>query len=124
MAFGFDITDVALPPPQENVLAAASTTRGTIKRKRPARPTNGTIETSTPTTAASTRTSACTSPTNFYQTLPLYSNLGTTGVYVYARSSTFKGHSAKITAESQVRNDRRDAPKTFDYEVVIDDADG
>ncbi len=40
-----------------------------------------------------------------YQTLPLYSNLGTTGVYVYATDFDIKGHSATIHAESQVRNE-------------------
>ena len=35
-----------------------------------------------------------------YQTLPLYSNLGTTGVYVYAQDFDIKGRSAKITAET------------------------
>ena len=63
----------------------APTTPGTTRRRRPARATSGTTATSTPTTAASTRTSRCTSTDRLYQTLPLYSNLGTTGVYVYAQ---------------------------------------
>src|SRR4029079_2111791 len=40
-----------------------------------------------------------------YQTLPLYSNLQTTGVYVYADNFDIKGRSAKITAETEVKND-------------------
>ena len=40
-----------------------------------------------------------------YQTLPLYSNLQTTGVYVYATQHDVKGHSAVINAESEVKND-------------------
>src|SRR4029079_8211026 len=38
-----------------------------------------------------------------YQTLPLYSNLQTTGVYVYADSYDIKNHSAIVNAETQVR---------------------
>ena len=40
-----------------------------------------------------------------YQTLPLYSTLGTTGVYVYAKDIDVQQHSATIHAESQVRNE-------------------
>ncbi|MGV7211485.1 glycoside hydrolase family 2 protein [Oxalobacteraceae bacterium A2-2] len=58
-----------------------------------------------------------------YQTLPLYSTLGTTGVYVYAREFDIAGRSAAIHAESQVRNERP-AAATFTYEVVLRDADG
>ena len=40
-----------------------------------------------------------------YQTLPLYSNLGTTGTYVYATDFDISGHKATVHVESQVRND-------------------
>ena len=40
-----------------------------------------------------------------YQTLPLYSNLGTTGTYVYATDFDIKGHKATIHVESQVKNE-------------------
>jgi hypothetical protein len=49
-----------------------------------------------------------------YQTLPLYSNLGTTGVYVYARDFDIGARSATIAAESQVRNDSQQ-PRRFTY---------
>lgn len=40
-----------------------------------------------------------------YQTLPLYSSLGTTGVYVWADGFGLQNHSATVHVESQVRND-------------------
>ena len=40
-----------------------------------------------------------------YQTLPLYSNLGTTGTYVYATDFDIAARKAVIHVESQVRND-------------------
>ena len=40
-----------------------------------------------------------------YQTLPLYSNLGTVGTYVYATDINVKSRTADIHAESEVRND-------------------
>ena len=58
-----------------------------------------------------------------YQTLPLYSTLGTTGVYVYARDFDIPGRSATIAAESEVRNEHPEA-RTFTYEVHIQDRDG
>lgn len=58
-----------------------------------------------------------------YQTLPLYSNLKTTGVYIYAQNINVKEKTATIHAESQVKNDSR-TPRQFSYQVVVIDADG
>jgi beta-galactosidase len=40
-----------------------------------------------------------------YQTLPLFSSLGTTGVYIYPTDIHIQDHSATIHAESQIRNE-------------------
>jgi len=58
-----------------------------------------------------------------YQTLPLYSSLGTTGVYVYAKGINVAARTANVHAESQVRNETG-RPRTFAYEVKIRDRDG
>ncbi len=58
-----------------------------------------------------------------YQTLPLYSFLKTSGVYVYAKNFDIKGKKAVITAESEVKNETSSA-QTIGYEVVIEDMDG
>ena len=47
-----------------------------------------------------------------YQTLPLYSNLGTTGTYVYATDFDIANHKATIHVESQVRNEDS-KPRSF-----------
>lgn len=60
---------------------------------------------------------------NVYQTLPLYSNLKTTGVYVYTQDFDIQGRKATIHAESEVRNDSK-ATRQFSYQVTILDADG
>ena len=58
-----------------------------------------------------------------YQTLPLYSNLGTTGTYVYATNIDVATHKAVIHVESEVRNeDTRE--RMFFLTVVLKDADG
>ena len=58
-----------------------------------------------------------------YQTLPLYSNLGTTGTYVYATDFDIANHKATIHVESQVKNDDTKERRFF-LTVVIKDADG
>ena len=58
-----------------------------------------------------------------YQTLPLYSNLGTTGTYVYATDFDIRNHKAVVHVESEVRNEDTKA-RTFFLTVVVKDADG
>ena len=58
-----------------------------------------------------------------YQTLPLYSNLKTTGVYIYAEDIRVKSRKAIIHAESEIRNEyNRD--KQVSYQVELIDRDG
>ncbi len=58
-----------------------------------------------------------------YQTLPLYSNLQTTGTYVYAREIDITNKSAQIFAETQVKNELPEE-KNVELEVKIEDLDG
>ena len=58
-----------------------------------------------------------------YQTLPLYSDLGTTGTYVYATDIDVAARKAVIHVESEVRNeDTRE--RTFTFAVRILDVEG
>jgi hypothetical protein len=56
-----------------------------------------------------------------YQTLPLYSNLGTTGTYVYATDFDIQNHKAVVHVESQVRNEDTRA-HTFRLRTTVIDA--
>ena len=58
-----------------------------------------------------------------YQTLPLYSNLQTTGTYIYASDIKVRTREAVVHAESQVRNEYGKSVHV-DYEVSIYDYDG
>ena len=58
-----------------------------------------------------------------YQTLPLYSNLGTTGTYVYATDYDIKSRKAVIHAESQVRNEDTHE-RSFRFFAKVLDIDG
>ena len=58
-----------------------------------------------------------------YQTLPLYSNLGTTGTYVYATDFDIAKRYATIHAESQVRNEDT-KPRTFRMGMLVRNPEG
>lgn len=58
-----------------------------------------------------------------YQTLPLYSNLKTTGVYIYASNFDIKGKEATINAASEVKNETAQ-PQEVVYKVELVDLDG
>ncbi|MGR4862326.1 DUF4982 domain-containing protein [Caulobacter sp. LARHSG274] len=60
---------------------------------------------------------------DLHQTLPLYSSLGTTGVYIWAEDFDIRGGAATVHAESQVRNESG-RPRTFAYQVALRDVDG
>ena len=58
-----------------------------------------------------------------YQTLPLYSNLRTTGVYIYPTDIDINKKTATVNAESEVKNETN-SPVTLQYNVSMRDADG
>jgi len=53
-----------------------------------------------------------------YQTLPLYSNLKTTGTYIYAKNFDIPKRRAEIHAESEVKNETNQ-PQTVSFEVIM-----
>lgn len=57
-----------------------------------------------------------------YQTLPLYSNLGTTGVYIYGTNYNIPNRTMTLNAESQVKNEGG-LSRTFTYHVIVLDAE-
>jgi beta-galactosidase len=123
MAFGFDISDRVNASPQENVLAVRIDNAWDYREKE----TNTKFQWNDKNFYANyggiNKNVYLHSTDKLYQTLPLYSTLGTTGVYVYAQAFDIPGRSAEVTAESQVRNEHAEA-RTFSYEVVISDMDG
>jgi beta-galactosidase/beta-glucuronidase len=123
MAFGFDITDLLKPAPQENVLAARIDNSWDYKEKA----TGSTFQWNDRNFYANyggiNKNVFLHITDRLHQTLPLYSNLGTTGVYVYAQGFDVRAASATVNAESQVTNEYS-TPKTFGYEVVIEDLNG
>lgn len=58
-----------------------------------------------------------------YQTLPLYENLQTTGVYIYPSHFSISGHACDLAVESQVRNESPERPP-ITLSVAVVDAEG
>ncbi len=122
MAFGFDITDRIKRAPEENVLAARIDNAWDYHEQA----TNSTFQWNDRNFYANyggINKNVCLHVTDrLYQTLPLYSSLGSTGVYVYAQDFDITQKHAQVTAETQVKNEYP-AARTFSYEVVIADND-
>ncbi|SFV34561.1 sugar-binding domain-containing protein [Thermoflavifilum thermophilum] len=123
MAFGFDITDIVHFGDTMNVLAVRIDNDWDYKEK-------------------STHTKFQWEDRNFYanyggivknvylhivpkvyQTLPLYSNLHTTGVYIYADNFDIPKQTATIHAESEIKNETNQI-KHLVYHVSIIDING
>lgn len=123
MAFGIDMTDRVKFTPQENILAVRIDNAWDYREKA----TNSRFQWNDRNFNANyggiPKNIRLHVTDKLYQTLPLFSFLGTTGVYVYAQDFDIENKTARITAETQVKNEYPTA-KTFQYEVVIEDLDG
>jgi beta-galactosidase len=58
-----------------------------------------------------------------YQTLPLYENLKTTGIYIYPSNFSISNRTCNVNVESQVRNESGDQ-QSITLSVVVVDASG
>ncbi len=123
MAFGFDITGLAKFAPQENVVAVRTDNSWDYREKATGQRYQWNDRNFNANYGGIVKNVYLCVADKLYQTLPLYSTLGTTGVYIYAQNFDIPGKSAMVTAESQVRNEYPLA-KTFEYEVVIEEMNG
>lgn len=121
MAFGFDITDALVVG--ENVLAARVDNSWDFREKS----SNSTFQWNDKNFNANyggiNKNVWLHITDKLYQTLPLYSNLQTTGVYIYAGDIDVAKRSAFIAVETEVRNEHPVGKKVI-YEVIIQDAAG
>jgi beta-galactosidase len=122
-AFGFDVTDALRPAPEENVIAVRIDNAWDYKEKATGSAFQWNDRNFYANYGGINKNVFLHVADRLHQTLPLYSNLGTTGVYVYAKEFDIRGRSATVTAESQVRNEQAGA-RTLSYEVIVEDAGG
>lgn len=123
MAFGFDITDAVYFGDIENVIAVRTDNSWDYKEKA----TNTKFQWEDKNFNANYG-GICKNvylhiTPKLYQTLPLYSSLKTTGVYVFADYYNIKAGTATIRAHSQIKNETG-AVKKVQYEVQLQELNG
>lgn len=122
-AVGFDVTDFVKPAPAENVVAVRTDNAWDYREKA----TNQRYQWSDRNFNANyggiPKNVKLHITDKLHQTLPLYAQLKTTGVYIYATDFDLPNRAATITAESEVRNEHP-TPRSFAYEVTVADTDG
>jgi beta-galactosidase len=123
MAFGLDITDAVKPPPEVNVLAVRTDNDWGYRERLSGQRFQWADRNFNANYGGLPKNVRLHVTDRVYQTLPLISHLGTTGVYVYATQLDIAGRSARIHAESEVRNEA-DQPRTFLYRVGLRDLEG
>lgn len=122
-AFGFDVTDGLKPAPEENVLAARIDNAWDYKEKATGSGFQWNDRNFYANYGGINKNVFLHVTDRLHQTLPLYSNLGTTGVYVYAQEFDIPGRSATLNVESQVKNERATA-QTLSLDVVVEEPGG
>lgn len=123
MAFGIDLTDAVLPPPATNVIAVRTDNDWAYRERATKQRYQWSDKNFNANFGGIPKNVKLHITDKVYQTLPLYSNLGTTGTYIYGTDFNIADRTAVIHAESEIRNESA-APLEFTYHVEITDADG
>lgn len=123
MAFGFDVTDAVQFGDAENVIAVRIDNSWDYREKA----TNSKYQWEDKNFNANyggiQKNVYLHVTPKLYQTLPLYSNLKTTGVYVYANDFNIKAGTATIHTSSEIKNESS-AAQQVTYQVSITETNG
>lgn len=123
MAVGFDITEFVKPAPAENLVAVRTDNSWDYREQATNQRYQWNDKNFNANYGGIPKNVKLHITDKLHQTLPLYSNLKTTGVYIYAGEFDLPDKAATITAESEVHNEYSE-PRTFTYEVALVDAVG
>lgn len=119
-SFGFDVTGLVKSGDEENVIAARIDNDWDYKEKS----TNSKYQWEDKNFNANyggiNKNVFLHVTPDVYQTLPLFTNLGTTGVYIYADNFNIKEKAATIHASSEIKNESGKAQEV-QFEVTITD---
>ncbi len=122
-ACGLDLTALVKFGGQDNVLAVKVDNRPDYKEEATGTEFEWKNSNSNPNFGGLTRNAWLHVMGKVYQTMPLYENLKTTGVYVFGKNYDIPGKSTEVNVESQVRNESASEAPASLSEVVVD-ADG
>lgn len=119
MAFGFDITSVVTHG--DNVIAVRIDNSWTYREKSSNSPFQWSDKNFNANYGGITKNAYLHIVNPLYQTLPLYANLNTIGVYVYASNINVNAGVATITAQAEIKNELAVA-QSFQFKVALQDA--
>lgn len=122
MAFGFDITD-QINYNEKNVIALRIDNSWEYKEKETGETFRWNNKNFNANYGGIPKNVSLHLTDKLYQTLPLYSNLKTKGVYIYASNFNIPNKSATITIESQIKNEY-EVPQTFTFLAEVYDLEG
>jgi len=123
MAVGYDLTPFLKPAPQDNVLAVRTDSDWDYKEKASGQAYQWSNRNFNANYGGIPKNVYLHVMSPLHQTLPLFSALGTTGVYVYAQDFDLAKNLATVVAEAQVKNEGV-RPRTFTYAATVADATG
>ena len=119
-SFGFDVSDIAKFGDEENVIAARINNDWEYKEKATNTKYQWEDKNFNANYGGINKNVFLHVTPKLYQTLPLFTHLGTTGVYIYADKFDIKNKTATIHAASQIRNETG-KPQDIQYEVILTD---
>jgi beta-galactosidase len=122
-AFGFDITKYVKFGGQDNVLAVKADNSAGYREEATNTAFLWNAKDFNPNFGGLNRDSTLIVTSPIYQTLPLYENLKTSGVYIYPQNIDIKKQTADIHVEAEVRNET-DSYASISLSAVVVDADG
>ncbi|AOW09944.1 glycoside hydrolase family 2 protein [Flavobacterium gilvum] len=123
MAFGFDLTPFVKPYPQENIIAVKTDNDWKYKEKSTGSGYQWNDKNFNANYGGIPKNVYLYVKSKAYQTLPLYSTLGTTGTYVYATDFDIPQKKAVVNISSQVKNEFA-KPIKAQLKVSVADMDG
>ncbi|HEX3100838.1 MAG TPA: DUF4982 domain-containing protein, partial [Pyrinomonadaceae bacterium] len=119
-AFGFDITNQVKFGGQDNVLAVKADNSTDYKEEATGTPFQWNSKDFNPNFGGLNRNASLVITDRIYQTLPIYENLKTSGVYVYPENIDLTKKTAEINVESEVVNATGDYASITLSAVVVD----
>jgi len=119
-AFGFDITSFVKYNGQENILAVKADNSTTYKEEATGVGFQWNSKDFNPNFGGLNRNSLLIVSGKIYQTLPLYENLKTSGIYIYPEKIDLKAKSAELKIEAEVVNETNDYASITLSAVVVD----
>ncbi len=119
-AFGFDITNLVKFGGQDNVLAVKADNSTDYKEEATGTPFQWNSKDFNPNFGGLNRNASLVITDRIYQTLPIYENLKTSGVYIYPEAIDLTKKTAEINVESEVVNATGDYASITLSAIVVD----